>query len=526
MHKSGNLRYVLSVLFKYQKSILGILIITITTVTAGTFLMSPAYESVAVFMVKFGREYLYLPEVGNSSGPYNYFDREKTINTELAILTSADLINNVVEKIGVDNLYPNLLKKTTIDALYNVFFKEKHKKFPLKIAAAELFLKNLTVLGSDESNVIKVSFQHEDAAMASLALNTYIELYKEKHLETFMDPNASEFFREKVEEYHNQLAKIQKRIESYHHEHPAFSMKDQQKLYTMQRDRIESKSKEVENQIAALMEKGKSLESQLGKMSISISRQVEVGQYELIDRAEMDLLTLQSQETELAQKYIGSHPSLISVREKIELVKNFIQDQKKNLKDKVYSSKSEVYQEIEKDIAKNKANLQAKKAEIAMLKKQIIEVDQNLRTFATSKIELSSMDRELAQISHNYMLYKSKLDEMQVSNDMDKEKLTNIRLIQNAETPVSPVRPKKMINLVVGLILGLFAGLCFASISEYFNHGLNYPEQVEYRLGLPVLATIANKRASEYGRLNIQPMRWYKSEKSKLHEKSPKEMSN
>lgn len=526
MHKSGNLRYALSVLFKYHKSILGILIITIATVTAGTFLMSPAYESVAVFMVKFGREYLYLPEVGNSSGPYNYFDREKTINTELAILNSADLIDNVVEKIGVDNLYPNLLKETTIDALYRVFFKEKHKKIPIKIAAAKLFLKNLTVLGSDESNVIKVSFQHEDAAMASLVLNTYIDLYKEKHLETFLDPNASKFFHHKVEDYRNQLLKIQKKIESYHHAHPAFSMKDQQELYTRQRDRIESRSKEVKNQIVALMAKGKSLESQLGKMSASTSRQVEVGQYEVIDNAEMQLLTLQTQEAELSQKYIGSHPNLVSVREKIELVKRFIQNQKKQLKDKVYSSKSEVYQELEKDFAKNKADLQAKKAEIAVLEKQIIEVDQTLRTLATSETELSVMDRELTEINHNYMLYKSKLDEMQISNDMDKEKLTNIRLIQNAETPISPVRPKKIINLAVGLMLGLFASLGFAVVSEYFNHGLNYTEQVEDRLGLPVLAAIANKRAVENGRLHMQSIHWLKTVKGKLHLNNPKEMSN
>ena len=496
MHKSGNLRYVLSVLFKFQKSILGILIITTAIVTAGTFLMSPTYESMAVFMVKFGREYLYLPEVGNSSGPYNYFDREKTINTELAIMTSTDLIHHVVEKIGVENLYPNLLKETYIDVLHRIFFKEKLKKAPIMIAATQLFLKNLTVLGSDESNVIKVSFQHDDAAMASLALNTFIDLYKEKHLETFMDPNALKFFRKKIEEYRSQLVKIQKKIESYHHEHPAFSMKEQKELYTRQRDRIESKSKEVEDQIAALMEKDKSLESQLGTMSESISRQVEVGQYALLDKAEMELLTLQTQETELARKYIGSHPRLISVRAKIKLVKNFIQDQKKKLKEKVYSSKSEVYQEIEKEIIKNKADLQAKKSEIAVLKQQIIEVDQNLRTFATSEIELDSMDRELAEIKHNYMMYKSKLDEMQVSHEMNKEKLTNIRLIQNAAAPISPIRPKKMINLAVGLTMGLFSGLCFAFVSEHFNQGLNYTEQAEERLGLPVLAAISIKKSN------------------------------
>jgi capsular polysaccharide biosynthesis protein len=59
---------------------------------------------------------------------------------------------------------------------------------------------------------------------------------------------------------------------------------------------------------------------------------------------------------------------------------------------------------------------------------------------------------------------------------------------------VEPVRPRKLLNITLGLILGALAGLGIAFVTEFSAQGLSTPGSVERLLGLPVLTTISLKR--------------------------------
>jgi tyrosine-protein kinase Etk/Wzc len=67
-------------------------------------------------------------------------------------------------------------------------------------------------------------------------------------------------------------------------------------------------------------------------------------------------------------------------------------------------------------------------------------------------------------------------------------------VVQVAAIPAKPVKPKKLLNIVLGIILGAVAGLGLAFFSEYTDQGLSTPERAERRLGLPVLATVPYKK--------------------------------
>jgi len=56
------------------------------------------------------------------------------------------------------------------------------------------------------------------------------------------------------------------------------------------------------------------------------------------------------------------------------------------------------------------------------------------------------------------------------------------------------VKPKKRLNIALGIILGAVSGLGLAFLSEYTGQGLSTPESAERRLGLPVLATVPLKK--------------------------------
>jgi len=90
----------------------------------------------------------------------------------------------------------------------------------------------------------------------------------------------------------------------------------------------------------------------------------------------------------------------------------------------------------------------------------------------------------------NYHTYLEKLEEARISDDLNRQKIANISVTQ---PPVAPQKQKKLLNITLGVVLGPCAGLGYAFFSEYTSQRFSMPEQVERRLGLPVLTSIALK---------------------------------
>ena len=62
--------------------------------------------------------------------------------------------------------------------------------------------------------------------------------------------------------------------------------------------------------------------------------------------------------------------------------------------------------------------------------------------------------------------------------------------MESAFTPLKPVSPKVLLNIVLAIFLGGFGGLGLAFFGEYLDDSLEKPEDVEKTLQLPVLASI------------------------------------
>jgi capsular polysaccharide biosynthesis protein len=108
-------------------------------------------------------------------------------------------------------------------------------------------------------------------------------------------------------------------------------------------------------------------------------------------------------------------------------------------------------------------------------------------------VSLLQVQREVGIQEASYKKYSDKLDQTRIDHALEMVKISNISVVQPATYPIKPVRPKKMFNIALGLILGIFGGLGLAFISEYMDHTFKKPEDITQILDLPILATIPKK---------------------------------
>lgn len=119
------------------------------------------------------------------------------------------------------------------------------------------------------------------------------------------------------------------------------------------------------------------------------------------------------------------------------------------------------------------------------------------------KLKSEVMDFQSRNIRHNILkravdtnrtLYDGLLQrykELGLAGGIDANNLaSNISIVDRAELPVSPYKPRLALNVAVALALGLMLGGAAAFAREHFDDTFKAPEELEDALGLPLLGVI------------------------------------
>ncbi len=473
----GSLRDFLAILFKRKVAILTIFLATVITVAVGSFLMSPTYEARSSLLVKFGREFIYRAEVGDKA-PMISFNQEEAVNSEINILTSRDIIERVIKTIGLENIYPELAKNPP------------SRMTPME-AAVTAFQKKLTAEGIKKSSVIEVSFQHKDPKVAARAVNLVVDFFKEKHLAVHSGTEST-FLESQTDLYDQELKNSENRLEAFKQKNRVFSLDEQRSLLLKQRTELDTSLKSTRNRIDELGKKLSSLRGQMKGILADKKNYTQTERDKIIVEARAKLLTLQLSEQDLSSKYTDNNRLLVNVRQEIQIVRDFLKEQEEAIGGKVKTS-NPVYQEAEKGAINAEAEEASLRVKAATLQAQIGQLDNEIRTLDLQEKDLQGLKREVTTNDKNFRTYQDKKEEARISDEMNRQKLANISVIQAAVVPSKPIKPKKALNILLSIILGAVSGLGFAFLSEYTSQRFTSPESVEQRLGLPVLVTIPMK---------------------------------
>jgi uncharacterized protein involved in exopolysaccharide biosynthesis len=98
-------------MFRRQRRVLAVSATSVAALLALILaLQTPLFESTALLLVKFGRELIYQPEVGEGQA-FTQRDKQAILNSELAILLSQPVMEGVIRDVGFESLYPDLAER-------------------------------------------------------------------------------------------------------------------------------------------------------------------------------------------------------------------------------------------------------------------------------------------------------------------------------------------------------------------------------------------------------------------------------
>lgn len=195
----------------------------------------------------------------------------------------------------------------------------------------------------------------------------------------------------------------------------------------------------------------------------------EVMRSPFVQSLRIELASLDRQQAQLQERYLDQHPEVVKVRNQIQETRSKIRSESQ----RVIRAAENDYKAAAAQESSIFSALEAAKAETLELSRRSVQYDTLKRDLDASKEVLASL--------------LSRHKQTDVAQEL---KSSNIRIVDQAVVPRSPVRPKKLRDLLLGLLLGLGAGIGVAFFLDYLDNTLKTPDDVRVHLGAPLLGVI------------------------------------
>jgi uncharacterized protein involved in exopolysaccharide biosynthesis len=146
--------------------------------------------------------------------------------------------------------------------------------------------------------------------------------------------------------------------------------------------------------------------------------------------------------------------------------------------------------ELQKAYSDLETQREALSARVAEQEQAINYNERSIKTLSDSSYKYSTLESELGTQRDLYTLLLKKVQEQDIAQTIMP---ATVDVVQAATVPMESVRPRKVVNLAVGLLLGLVFGTGLALALEAIRRTIRTPRDVVQLLQLPVMGMIPRR---------------------------------
>jgi succinoglycan biosynthesis transport protein ExoP len=438
------------IVWRGRWTVLSVFVVVATLVAIGTFTQKAIYRGTAtVEITPYSHKVSPVADVAQTgTSGYGWYAEERYYNTQYEIIRSRDVAKRVFDRL---DLYDHPRFRETSDPVGN--FSRLIEVEPVK-----------------ETGIVEISVESPNPEEAAAWANATAQAYVDRNLDLAVQDTSNAVkallgeiapLREKVEDSQRNSFEVAAKSNLYVPENEQKITND--RLSTLQADLTDAQVKRVDTE--------------------SLLRQIESvrqsgGSYETIPQ-------------------IGNDPVIQDLyREKVGLEREY-EKLLVTFKDKhirVLEKQSEIdkiNQKIASEAQRIIANLQAQQALLRDREQKLARaVDDTRAESMRVSQKATSFDLvrgEAAETKRIYDLISARMKEIDLSSSLLSN---NLHVLDKSPVPKVPVKPRKALNLAVGLLLGVMLGVGVVFFLEYMDNTVRTTEDVEQFLGLHVLAVV------------------------------------
>jgi capsular exopolysaccharide synthesis family protein len=379
--------------------------------------------------------------------------------TQYRIIRSHEIAQRVIDRLGLasDASYFGTLDTS----------KQANRDFMV-----ERLLKRVKVMGVRDSHIANIQVSDVDPARATHIANAFADTYIEKNLDFKLEGarSAGTWLGEQTVDLRKKLEDSEMDLYKFRKERNLLDVGLDDKM-GMTRQNLQSLNGKITDVKAKRIE----LES-IRKLILAAKNNIsereslpEIRDNPVVQKLRESYLDLLKIKADLESRYGEKHPRIETIDHQMIAVQR---DYAKELNDvlRAFDKRYEALLETENSLLKWMAHEKQQALELAKLETEY---------------------RPLARDAENNGKVYSQINQRQKEiNLTGMLKANNVRILDRATQPRSPISPLLAMNLPIGLSLGLLFGLLLAFTIEALDNTVKNPEAAEALVGAPLLGVI------------------------------------
>lgn len=462
-----DMRRIWAALYRHRYIVGGLIALALATGIVASLLTTPIYRAQASLQID--------SETGNVLDDESQlaavdWDVERFLQTQIDVLLSRDTALKLVERQRLatnDRFFDRMGVPAPAIAAPGKTMAETRRD-----AIADVLQANVDAQMPRYSRVVDLSFTSPDAAYAAEIANAYAEAFIAGTLDRRFDSSAysREYLAGQLAEAKDALEEAERRQVDYARANNLVTLDGAR---ANQEPTLSLTDRSLVNAADALAQARASriaAEERYRAAGGGNPMQIpEAQQSPYIAQLQRDLAAAQADQSRDAARYKADHPVMQEYDRRIASLRRDLG----NALGDVRGSLRQQYQAA----LRNEQRLSG-------------DVDQ-LRGGSSSeqvrRVEFNILSRETATRRDMYDALLARLQEVNASAGIT---TTNISIVDRARTPGNPVRPRPLVNALLGLVAGLFLALLYVLLREFLDDAARSPEDVSERFGLPYLGSL------------------------------------
>ena len=433
--------------------------------------LKTVYPAQSSLLVRLGPEYVYQPRVGDAArGAIP--EADQVIQSEVEILSSAQVREHVIGRVGLARLFPKLGAQYAAAA--------PAEKRALEGKAVTAMGKALKIATTPGAPVVRLTYANPDPQVAALALNTLVDAYLDYRRTIFLDPTAP--LEDQRKAFETRLAEADEAYESFLGSNNIGDFEAEKASLSQLQASLEQQKLAAD----AGLEERRARMTALATQAAQVAP--EVGLYRDIDHAAQDKLTeLKLQRANLLGRYRPDAEPVRDVDAQIAVLEQAIAAGAVQGDGIRRVGVNPVYQTVQADQIQLAGEIAALQTSSQTLAEQIAQVTERQLRLAKLEPQYQDLARNRDVLSTNVRDFTAKAQASQAAGAIARQSNDNISIVERAVAPTEGTSLKKPVA-VLSLLLAAFTALCAGLLRVMTRGGPPSPAAASRMIGLPVLA--------------------------------------
>ena len=494
-----HLRDYLAVIWRHRYLVFAVFIVVLTTVMLYTISQTPQYVAQCKVVIQEDAGEKFDIEVVRS---YRYWRNVEFFETQVEVLKSRPVAEEVVRKLKLverPGQKPGLigsLKSALVNVIKSMLsmvrtpdpneeeMTEEQKEYFAKLGALYRLMGSLRFSVVRDTSVVMIACMDPNPIMARNIANATAEVFAEHSLKLKVKEisNANLYLSGRLADIKEKLVLSENELKSFQEEKEAISLDRRIENLSEQQISVMNELNSLEKELASKQSYFETLETQTTDVR-SRYASGDVGSMEELKRKyrerEIEL-------SKLLRSLTTQHPKVKAIKREMSALKQQIDKQQKLL----VAGKTSTVRGIEQTLAQYntaKQELGSVKARKVALDRVLKRTKQGLKDLLRLKGQYTLLQRE---VESNQKLYDMVLLRQKETSLKEAMQISDVKIIEPAAMPLAPVKPRRFLNFILGCMVGVFAGIGFAFLLDYFDTTLKSKDEIHKLIKMPVLGVL------------------------------------